>query len=729
MQLKKREGPQATVEFEGRSYRNFNSEQFKEDLLRERWEVFYQIKDTDKAWDYLLGRIETVIDKMCPLRKFRIKNYRPEWVTDELIEQIKDRDYFYYKAKCTDNEDYWNIAKHLRNRTNANIRSAKKDFIINELNENDSSCKKFWDNIRQVMPNDKGNSRNEIVLKDKDGYMERSEVAHYINEFFINVGNPDPGARQAETDNVCPDHEDLWSIHPFTVNEVFKMIKDINVSKSSGLHNLSSFIVKEAFTVLVEVVTYLFNLSISSSKFPKAWKDALVIPIPKSGDLSKVQNFRPISLLPLPGKLLEKLVHKQLSEHLESKSLLTDVQHGFRKSHSTVHAVAQFTNYVNTKRDLGTPTLALYVDFRKAFDCVQYSVLLRKLAELGLNQGTLEWMESYLSDRRQRVLANDHLSPFQSIKQGVPQGSVLGPLFYIIYANDLEKYLKCCKIALYADDTVLYTANRNFGRSVELLQKDVNALGEWCNLNGIKANTNKTKLMVFGSHKRVQELPDFEINLDNTPLQKVTSYKYLGVTLDPQLKLDKHVQNTVNIVSGKLYQFRRMRSFLNEEAALLVYKNMLLPMLEYGDIILNGITATQKKRLQGLQNKGLRCALKRKQDSSTAVLHEDANLLKLKFRRQQHVLNFMFDMSQQDASMKPARKVGVSTRQGNKRLMKLRRPKTERFKKCLAYVGPKQWNGLPEKFHFITTKPPYKSQVALLVKQRAVAEGLKQGEC
>ena len=232
------------------------------------------------------------------------------------------------------------------------------------------------------------------------------------------------------------------------MNEVFKLVKDINVSKSSGLHNISSFIVKEAFAVLVEEVTHLFNLSISSSKFPKAWKDALVIPIPKSGDLSKVQNFRPISLLPLPGKLLEKLVHKHLSDYIESEALLINVQHGFRKNHSTVHAVAQFTDYVNTKRDLGMPTLAMYVDFRKAFDCVKYSVLLKKLADLGLSQGTLEWIRSSLSDRRQRVLANSHLSSLQSIKQGVPQGSVLGPLFYIIYANDLEKYLKCCKIAL-----------------------------------------------------------------------------------------------------------------------------------------------------------------------------------------------------------------------------------------------------------------------------------------
>ena len=254
---------------------------------------------------------------------------------------------------------------------------------------------------------------------------------------------------------------------------VRRLLKDVNISKSSGLDNVSSFIVKEAFLAVLPEVTHMFNLSLEKSVFPNEWKKALVIPIPKSGDLTQVKNYRPISLLPLPGKILEKLVHLQLSDHLERNFLLSSTQHGFRREHSTLDSVAQFTSYINTKMDTKLPTLSTFIDFRKAFDCVQHPILLDKLSQLNVDGEVLNWVRSYLASRGQRVYANDTYSAYMSIKQGVPQGSVLGPLFYIIYANDLTNVIKNCKVALYADDTVLYVANKNFDVSVQLMQQDI----------------------------------------------------------------------------------------------------------------------------------------------------------------------------------------------------------------------------------------------------------------
>ena len=170
----------------------------------------------------------------------------------------------------------------------------------------------------------------------------------------------------------------------------------------------------------------MLNLSIEYSIFPDAWKSALVIPIPKSGDLTNVKIFRPISLLPLPGKILEKLVHKQLSDYLEGESLLIEAQHGFRKGHSTIHSVAQVARYVNTKMDSRKCTLAAYIDFRKAFDCVQHSVLIEKLDSLNFDESVVRWVTSYLTNRKQMVYANGTYSTLLPITQGVPQGSVLG---------------------------------------------------------------------------------------------------------------------------------------------------------------------------------------------------------------------------------------------------------------------------------------------------------------
>ena len=498
-----------------------------------------------------------------------------------------------------------------------------------------------------------------------------------------------------------------------------RIVKAINTSKSSGLNNISSFIVREAFLSIIPEITHLYDLSLTTSNFPAEWKKALVVPIPKTGDLTLVQNYRPISLLPLPGKILEKLVHLQLADYLESNSLLTEVQHGFRRNHSTIHSVAQFSNYVNTKMDSGMPTLATYIDFKKAFDCVQHPVLLSKLSGLNLGEDVVGWIGSYLSHRMQRVYANDTYSPYQTITQGVPQGSVLGPLFYIVYANNLVDTVKHCKVALYADDTVLYTASKSFGSALSRMQEDLNSITSWCKMNSISANTDKSKVMVLGSKHSLNALPPFEVKLDGNVLQSVCSYKYLGVTIDSQLNYNLHMNRIIASVSAKLKQFQRMRFFLNIKAALLVYKCMLLPILEYGDIFLSATTAKNRKKLQVLQNKGLRCVFKVDTDVSTDDLHTEANLLKLSYRREQHTLNFMYDSSKKADNLTSRVADMVVTRSQKKKTLKVKRPRTEKFKKSLAYKGPSKWNALPLDIHQATDKFMYKRLVGNWITQRA----------
>ena len=486
-----------------------------------------------------------------------------------------------------------------------------------------------------------------------------------MNTYFINIGREIGGEFSYKnkvgsegTEGSDGATADGWAFSELNEAEVMKVVKSINVSKSSGLNNISSFVVKEVFSILISQLTHLFNLTIRTSIFPKAWKEALVIPIPKSGNAKHVQNYRPISLLPLPGKLLEKLIHSQISEHLENISHLTENQHGFRKGHSTIHSVAQVTDYINIKMDRRLPTLAAFIDFRKAFDCVQHPVLLDKLSALGLNGKVIDWFTSYLENRRQRVLANDTYSSWQHVTQGVPQGSVLGPPFYILYANDIIERVKFCNIALYADDTLLYLANPNFNDTIKKLQDDMNSLSSWCDENGIQMNVDKMNIMFFGSQCTVKKLPDFEIVVNETPVKLVPNYRYLGITLDGQLNYNKHVQKTINRVTLKLKQMRRMRSFLDTRAATLVYKNMILPILEYGDIFMVGASAENRKRLQVLQNKGLRCALDKDTDTSITDLHRSARLLKLKDRRGVHLLSHMYDQAQRGKNLKEKKKGG-----------------------------------------------------------------------
>ena len=392
--------------------------------------------------------------------------------------------------------------------------------------------------------------------------------------------------------------------------------------------------------IVVTQMTFIFNLSVKSQRFPDSWKKALVIPIPKKGDPASVTNYRPISLLPQPGKILEKLVHNSLAQFSEQNMLLSHSQYGFRKNKSTLDALYQLTSKINTNMDSKRPTLVTFIDFRKAFDCVQHDLLIKKMNCMNINNTTLKWLESYLTNRQQQVLAKDTKSKTLPISQGVPQGSIL---MYIIYAIDITKILKHNHVTLYADDTVIFSSCKSLNEAHKRMQKDLNALQKWCTANGIFVNVSKTKFMLFGSKILLAKynLPYNYLKINCQPIDRVRNYSYLGVTLDEQLNYEMHAINTIKRVKCKLAQLRRMKYCLNKQGALLVYKNMILPILEYGDIFMSSLSVATRKKLQVMQNKALRIALNSHNQESTAELHKLAKLSKLKVRRKLHVLQFL----------------------------------------------------------------------------------------
>ena len=217
------------------------------------------------------------------------------------------------------------------------------------------------------------------------------------------------------------------------------------------------------------------------------------------------------------------------------------------------------------------------------------------------------------------------------------------------------------------------------------------------------------------------------MQIDKVPLQIVNSYKYLGITLDQKLNYNLHVSRIISSVSAKLKQFQRMRSFLSVKAAILVYKGTILPLLEYGDVFLNAATVENRKKLQILQNKCLRCALNKGIETSSDELHKDAKLLKLKYRREQHLLNYMYDWSLDPKRLKKGTAQGVATRSSVNKLLKLKKPKTEKFKKSLAYFGPKKWNGLSKELHQAPSKGNFKLLLKNWVTGKAEGKGLGKG--
>ena len=249
-----------------------------------------------------------------------------------------------------------------------------------------------------------------------------------------------------------------------------------------------------------------------------------------------------------------------------------------------MHAITELTDHINTKLNMKEKTVALFIDFKKAFDCVQYSVLLQKLKNMGFSQQTVQWMNDYLTDRKQKTYANGTTSDLNTITQGVPQGSILGPLLYILYANDIEQNILKSKVTFYADDTVIYASHKKPKIAMKKVQKDLNRLQKWCDKNGLFINPKKTKFMIVSNRKFDFKNTKHVLKMNSEELQRVPTYTYLGITLDEHLSYEAHTKSIISKVSGKVLQLRKIRSFISSKAALLIYKNMILPILEYGDI-------------------------------------------------------------------------------------------------------------------------------------------------
>ena len=462
------------VNFVGRSYKNVVKEDFQESLINEDWTEFYNSTDPEVCWGLLETTIRHKLDYTCPQKTFRLKEVREAWITDELLEEINDKDNCLRIARVLGKEEDWSAARKERNRVGKLVKSAKAEFVKEQQREFKNDPKKFWKAISTIIPK-KTQSVNNVGLTDQSTGTDvpSNEVANYINDFFSNIG-PNLASKLSEPLSFqgTPSEEECQELGT-DYEEVLRLCKEINTSKSSGISDIATKIFKCAFLVLIPQLVYLFNLSFSTGIFPNKWKQATVIPLFKGGDKKLVENYCSISLLPLPGKLIEKIAHNKMSSFLEVNGLLSDRQNGFRKGFSTASAVADLTDDFFSATNEGEITLAVFVDLRKAFDTVCHDILCKKISNYGLRGKVLKWCSNNLADREQQTLVNSVRSEKKHLSYGVPQGSVLGPLFFILYVNDIQSALQGIKVQMYADDTVIFTSGSNLNVLVNHLQSNL----------------------------------------------------------------------------------------------------------------------------------------------------------------------------------------------------------------------------------------------------------------
>ena len=352
----------------------------------------------------------------------------------------------------------------------------------------------------------------------------------------------------------------------------------------------------------------------------------------------------------------------------------------------------------------GNTSIATFVDLRKAFDTVNTTILLKKLHRSGIRGNTLRWCEDYL--------ANNIKSSLLPVTCGVPQGSVLGPLFFLVYVNDVQHPIGNCGVQLYADDTVIFQSGVNADIASTKLQESVNNFKKWCDVNALTINASKTKTMVFASRSKVKRCKNVDVRVDGEKLKLVPSFKYLGMTLDSTLNFSSHIAQVIKTVCYKMTLLARLKKYLNNETALLIYKSMLLPYFDYADVIFCKANTKDLDKLQKLQNKCLRICMGTDRRFNTHRAHVQAKVPYLKDRRAAHVCNFMFKRKNVKALLNNRE---IRTRAHDAPMFNVPIPRCEAFKRSVCFQGSTEWNNLPtdtrNSDNFLTFKYKMKSRM------------------
>jgi len=378
---------------------------------------------------------------------------------------------------------------------------------------------------------------------------------------------------------------------PISHEEILSAINLLEPKKSTDFNNISMFLLKKCSLQIYIPLSHIFNLSFRLGKVPLKMKIARVIPIHKGGDNSDPDNYRPISLLSNFSKIIEKIMAIRLIDHLESNNIISDFQFGFRKGHSTVHPMVVLDNFVSEALNKKNHAAAIFCDLRKAFDTVNHGLLLKKLRRYGVSGLALSWFRSYLAGRQQFVHFNDFDSTLIEITLGVPQGSILGPLLFLVYINDLPN-VSFLLTLLFADDTTVLASHPDAGELCRILNTEFKKITDYFRANLLSLHPAKTKFIFF-SNSRNLDHDNIKLFIDNNnddqifspdlrySISKISSdhddqpIRFLGLYIDPYLNYGTHVQLIIKKISSALFVMRKAKKFLNKNSLKLLYYSLI----------------------------------------------------------------------------------------------------------------------------------------------------------
>lgn len=623
----------------------YNFRRANYDLIKKRmdevdWSMLFDNLSPEEAVDAFYTMLNDIISPLVPPARTRSLDF-PIWFTPQLIKIFKKKQRLWIKWKKYSNVKDYNNFSECRSLFKHMCKTCYSSYMNSVEDSLSSNIKHFW----SYVSNRKSKSGIPSMMQYQNvKSSDPNSVCNMFSDFFLSVFEPaSPTLTSWGPPQQCAEISSLISNLHIDKSKILSELKRLDPSKGAGPDGLPAAFFKATADCICEPIYILFNRCLHEGVFPRVWKQAYITPVHKGGSRHDVEQYRPISILSTLSKLFERLVHNEIYPLLHN-SIIPE-QHGFVKRRSTTSNLLIFANYLFENVDKRLQIDAVYTDFKKAFDKVDHEILLNKIAFNGIRGNLLRWFVSYLENRSQMVVVNGHQSVSVNITSGVPQGSILGPLLFIIYINDIKKCFKKSKFLMYADDLKAFKTIRTVD-DCQSFQEDLDRLAAYCIDNKLHLSIPKCNYIHFTKNNFII---NFNYSLNCIPLNNICVVKDLGVLFDGKLSLNQHIEAIVNS-AFKMYGFvmRSSTEFKRTSTYLYLYKTLIRSQLEYAVPIWNPFYQKYIANIERVQRKYLRAMYYRCHRTKTYLsysqLLDKYKLISLENRRKYLEVNVLYDI-------------------------------------------------------------------------------------
>ena len=628
----------------------------------------------------------------------------------------------------------WERYRKLRNECVKLTKRVKKEYFeklyISRVEDN----KTFWKTVKPFFTDKKANSGKVILVENNEIINNDKQNAEIMNEYFVNITKsldiPEFVTETPPTgvEFIDPIDEIIYAYktHPsiLKINEIIhtntkflfnkvtnkqieKQIIELKSKKSAGADDIPPKIIKDSFAILTPPLTTLFNTSVEEAFFPSNLKNANITPIFKKDDSTKKSNYRPISILPSISKIFERLMFQQMTSYVSN--LLSPYLCGFRKGYNAQHALLRLKNSLNKSLDKKESIGLFMMDLSKAFDCMSHNLLIAKLFAYGFSKDSLKLIYSYLKERNQRVKINADYSTWKEILDGVPQGSVLGPLLFNIFINDLFLVVENSEVCNYADDNSLTVADMNIENIINKLESDIKNLNEWFINNGMKLNEDKCQFMLIESSHTIRN-EKAKVKIADSTIEEIKKGKLLGITFDKNLTMHDHIKHICKQASNKLYALARISNVLSDHKRKILMKSFVTSQFNYCPVIWMYCQRKSNNMINKIHERALRIAHNDYISDFHALLEKDHSVT-FHQRNIQALTNEVYKTlnNLNPDIMKEVFTVKENNYQTRKQYLVYPNPRTVRYGlESFGYKASHIWSNLPKEMQQATNLNTFK---------------------